>query len=248
MKIAFSGWRISKSHYCLKHRFWPKNALFCTRTTSVGVKIVIFCFEKTLTYPWTRFRLISGRFAPIFSEGRSKVFLAPMKPDSENWVYQKVQLHFCIFVLHFCTFCCTFAFFLLHFFTFCNFSCTFALLGCTFALSCCIFALFVALLHFLFHFCIFCLALFRFCTTRFGHVALLHFRVALLHFRVSFLHFWFALLHFRFSPPPRFDPTNSVFLNRHPQSSKPVFRPVIQSSQAKNKAVIQSSQGPKSEQ
>ena len=79
-KFALSGRGISKSHYCLKHHFWPKNALFCTRTTSVGVKIVIFCFEKTLTYPWTRFRLILGRFAPIFSEGRSKVFLAPMKP------------------------------------------------------------------------------------------------------------------------------------------------------------------------
>ena len=80
LKIAFSGRGISKSHYCLKHRFWPKNALFCTIMASVGVKIVIFCFEKTLTYPRTRFRLILSRFAQIFSEGRSKVFLAPMKP------------------------------------------------------------------------------------------------------------------------------------------------------------------------
>ena len=59
---------------------------------SVGVIFVIFCFEKTLTYPWTRFRSVLTRFAAFFFKSRSK-FIFGQKPLPRNPIFQTHRRH-----------------------------------------------------------------------------------------------------------------------------------------------------------
>ena len=90
-KYALSRRRICESQSALKHCFWPKNALFCTRTASGGCKNGVFCTRTNSNVPLDmipiHFRLV---YCNYFLRSLKSFFwpktppmkpvIAPMKP------------------------------------------------------------------------------------------------------------------------------------------------------------------------
>ena len=86
LKYALSRRRICELQSALQHCFWPKNALFCTRTASGGCKNGVFCTRTNSNVPLD---MIPIHFRPVYCNFflRSlKSFFLPKTPPMKSLI------------------------------------------------------------------------------------------------------------------------------------------------------------------